>query len=192
MAKHHQRSAKWDSSLLELWRRAAHCRWYCLEGNLDTGTTQEMWSYIQTQPWRTSWSWEMQASAMDIVYWPGLNGQHEKMILNCELCLKYAHAKCKPKPTTSLGQEIPVHPWSKLANDIFHFDRAAYLLIADYTSRFLIVCKLTQWQLYMLQINASNCFPNMDGLTLSYLTMVYVTHHKHSQCNAIIQHYSYH
>ena len=41
------------------------------------------------------------------------------------------------------GQEIPVHPWSKLANDIFHFKGAAYLSIVDYTSRFPIMCKLT-------------------------------------------------
>ena len=77
------------------------------------------------------------------VYWQGLNDQLKKLILNCELCLKYSHAKCKPKPTTSLGQEIAVHPWSKLATDIFHFEGASYLLIVDYTSRFLIVCKLT-------------------------------------------------
>ena len=48
----------------------------------------------------------------DRVYWPGLNDQLEKMILNCELCLKYSQAKHKSKPTRTLGQEIPVHPWS--------------------------------------------------------------------------------
>ena len=79
----------------------------------------------------------------DTVYWPGLNDKLEKLILNCELCLKYSHAKCKSKPTTSLGQEIPVYPWSMLATDIFHFEGAAYLFIVDYTSRFTIVCKLT-------------------------------------------------
>ena len=57
--------------------------------------------------------------AKHTVYWPGLNDQLEKLILNCELCLKYSHAKHKPKPITSLGQEIPVHPWFKLAIDIF-------------------------------------------------------------------------
>ena len=81
--------------------------------------------------------------AKDTVYWSGLNDQLEKLILNCELCLKYSHPKCKPKLTTTLGQEIPVHPWSKLATDIFHFEGPAYLLIVDYTSRFPIVCKLT-------------------------------------------------
>ena len=57
--------------------------------------------------------------AKDTVYWPGLNDHLEKLILNCELCLKYSHAKCKPKPTTSLGQEMPVHPLSKLATNHF-------------------------------------------------------------------------
>ena len=81
--------------------------------------------------------------AKDTVYWPGLNDQLEKLILNCDLCLKYSQSKCKPKPTTSLGQEIPVHHWSKVATDIFNFEGISYLLIVDYTSRFPIVCKLT-------------------------------------------------
>ena len=42
----------------------------------------------------------------------------------------------------ALGQEIPVHPWTKLATDIFHFEGVSYLLVVDYTSRFPIVCKL--------------------------------------------------
>ena len=43
----------------------------------------------------------------------------------------------------SLGQEIPLHPWTKLATDLFHFEGASYLLIVDYTSRFPVVCKLS-------------------------------------------------
>ena len=81
--------------------------------------------------------------AKDTVYWPGLNGQLEKLMFNCELCLKYSHSKYKQKPSTSLGQEIPVHPWTKLATDIFHFESTCYLLIVDYTSRFPVVCKLS-------------------------------------------------
>ena len=37
-----------------------------------------------------------------------------------ELCLKYSQAKCKSKPTKVLGQDIPVHLWSRLATDSFH------------------------------------------------------------------------
>ena len=80
--------------------------------------------------------------AKDTIYWPGLNDQLEKLILNCELCLKYSHSKCKQKPSMSLGQEIPLHPWSQLVTDIFHFEDASHLLIVDYTSRFPVVCKL--------------------------------------------------
>ena len=47
------------------------------------------------------------------VYWPGMNEQLEKLILNCPLCLKYSQFKCKQPPHMSLGQEIPIHPWTK-------------------------------------------------------------------------------
>ena len=43
----------------------------------------------------------------------------------------------------SLGQEVPLHPWSMLATDIFHFEGATYLLIVVNTSRFPVVCKLS-------------------------------------------------
>ena len=42
----------------------------------------------------------------------------------------------------SLCQEIPIHPWTKLATDIFHFEGVSYLLLVDYTSRFPVVHKL--------------------------------------------------
>ena len=42
-----------------------------------------------------------------------------------------------------MGQEVPLYPWTKLATDIFHFERASHLLVADYNSRFPVVCKLT-------------------------------------------------
>ena len=42
----------------------------------------------------------------------------------------------------SLGQEVLIHPWTKVATDIFHFENDSYLLLVDYTSRFPIVHKL--------------------------------------------------
>ena len=42
----------------------------------------------------------------------------------------------------SLEQEIPIHPWTKLATDIFHYEGESYLLLVDCTSQFPIVCKL--------------------------------------------------
>ena len=49
--------------------------------------------------------WKLRAK--DTVYWPGLNNQFERLILNCELCFKYSHSKCKQEPSMSLGQEVP-------------------------------------------------------------------------------------
>ena len=42
----------------------------------------------------------------------------------------------------SLGQEIPIYPWTKVATDIFHFESDSYLLIIEYTSKFPVVHKL--------------------------------------------------
>ena len=84
----------------------------------------------------------MQAGCKRNCFWPGLNDQLKKLILNCELCLKYSHSKCKQNPTISLGQEIPLHHWSKLATDLFHFEAASYLLIVDYTGQFPVVHRL--------------------------------------------------
>ena len=81
--------------------------------------------------------------AKDTVYWPGFNEDLEKLILTCELGLNYFHSKHEQKPSSSLGQEIPVHPWTKHATDIFHFEGSLHLLFIDYTSRFLVVCNLS-------------------------------------------------
>ena len=43
----------------------------------------------------------------------------------------------------SLGQKIPLHPWTKLVTDLFHFEGAFYLLIVDYTSRFPVLHRLS-------------------------------------------------
>ena len=42
----------------------------------------------------------------------------------------------------SLGQEIPIHPCTQVATDIFHFEGDSYLLLVNYASHFLNVHKL--------------------------------------------------
>ena len=39
----------------------------------------------------------------DIVYWLGMNEQLQKLVLNCELCLKYSKASSKQPANMSLG-----------------------------------------------------------------------------------------
>ena len=80
--------------------------------------------------------------AMQSVYWPGINDQLKQLVLNCQLCLKCSRSKKKQDTNLSLGQEIPLFPWTKLATDLFHFEGNSYLLLVDYTSHFPIVHKL--------------------------------------------------
>ena len=82
--------------------------------------------------------------AKQSMYWPGLYEELKHLITNCTTCLKFS----AQKPTCLsnrqyAGYEIPVHPWSKLASDIFYFEGDSYLLIVDYTSRFPIIWKLS-------------------------------------------------
>ena len=81
--------------------------------------------------------------AKETVYWPVLNDQLKKLVLNCQLCLKYLQAKCKQVLRISLDQEIPAFPCTKITTDIFHFEGDSYLLIIDYTNRYPIIQKLT-------------------------------------------------
>ena len=104
--------------------------------------------------------------AREMVYWPGLNGQLEKLILNCELCLKYSQAKYKQSPNIALGHEILVHPWTKLATDIFYFEGISYLFMVDNTSRFPIVQKLSSITTQQWQVISNKSFLSMDGWTL--------------------------
>ena len=83
-----------------------------------------------------------QMRAKETVYWLGLNEQLERLILNCQLCLKYSRSKDKVNPHTALGHEVPPVPWSKLATDIFHYESQPHLLIVNYTSTLPTVRKL--------------------------------------------------
>ena len=82
----------------------------------------------------------MLITSKQTVYWPGLNDQLEKLVFNCQLCLNYS--KKKQGTNVSVGHEIPLFPWTKLATNLFHFEGESYLLLVDYTSHFPMVCKL--------------------------------------------------
>ena len=76
--------------------------------------------------------------AKQYMYWPSLYDELKDLITNCTTCLKFS----TQKPTSNkqhAGHEIPVHPWSKLASNIFYFEGDSYhtycglhLLISHY------------------------------------------------------------
>ena len=73
--------------------------------------------------------------AKQSIYWPGLYEELNELVTNCTTFLKFS----SQKPTCLsnrqyAGHEFPLHPWSKLASDIFYFEGHSYLPFADYTS----------------------------------------------------------
>ena len=82
--------------------------------------------------------------AKQSMYWPGFYEELKELVTNCTTCLKFSSQKLICLSNRQYGgHEIPIHPWSKLASDIFFFEGDSYLLIVDYTSRFLIIRKLS-------------------------------------------------
>ena len=79
------------------------------------------------------------------MYWPRLYDELKDLVTNCAICLKYSasNGKDSTKIGPPLGQEIPTEPWKKLATDLFTHDRANYLLVVDYTTKFPVVHTLT-------------------------------------------------
>ena len=77
----------------------------------------------------------------DTVYWPGINEQLEKLVQNCELCLKYS--KANKLQICLLDKRFRYTQWTKVVTDIFYFESHSYLLIVNYMSRFPVVHKLT-------------------------------------------------
>ena len=70
---------------------------------------------FQTRRVKLFWSSSMKVT-WDYILCQDLMSNLKELILNCELCLKYSQSKCKQQPSMSLGQEIPLHPQTKLDN----------------------------------------------------------------------------
>ena len=88
--------------------------------------------------------WKNTSTELNSMCWPGLYEELKDLVTNYMTSLKFS----AQKPTCLFnrqyaGHEIPVHPWSKLASDIFYFEGDSYLLIVDYTSQFSIIRKLS-------------------------------------------------
>lgn len=77
--------------------------------------------------------------ARETVWWPGLSGQLNELVLHCRTCIKE-----RTNPTQPLMRsELPDRPWQKLGADMFTLDTTNYLLVVDYYSRYVEIARLT-------------------------------------------------
>ena len=74
--------------------------------------------------------------ARQALFWPLINKELEDMISKCPTCLTYIN--CQPSETP-IKREIPDHPWTKCAANLFRLQGHYYLLIVDYYSKFIAV-----------------------------------------------------
>ena len=77
--------------------------------------------------------------AHDIIFWPGICSEIEKLIQGCPVCQEKQDANAK-KPL--LPRKIPERPWQVVASDLFSLEKFNYVIVVDYYSRFLEIERL--------------------------------------------------
>ena len=80
-----------------------------------------------------------QLRAKSCVYWTGINKDIEDMVNKCHICQEHQRSQA-PEPL--MPHDIPPRPWHTVGTDLFHFEGAEFLIIADYYAKFPIVRKL--------------------------------------------------
>lgn len=76
------------------------------------------------------------------VYWPGIVSDITNLVLACEICNMYTRSN---KRNELLNHEIPDVPFDKVGADIASYGGKDYLIIVDYYSKWVEVCKL-KWK----------------------------------------------
>uniref|UniRef100_A0A8C7WMF3 Gypsy retrotransposon integrase-like protein 1 n=2 Tax=Oryzias sinensis TaxID=183150 RepID=A0A8C7WMF3_9TELE len=77
--------------------------------------------------------------ARQSVWWPGLSQQINELVLYCRICSKERYNPAEPL----LPTQYPGRPWQKLGADLFMLGAKTYLLVVDYTSRFVEIALLS-------------------------------------------------
>ena len=70
------------------------------------------------------------------IHWPGINGETEDRVRQCEMC-QLSKLKNQKEPVISAA--IPITPWIKIGVDLSELNKKHYLFLIDYNSKFLIV-----------------------------------------------------
>ena len=80
-----------------------------------------------------------QARAREVLYWPGMCADIEKIVSKCEVCIALRSEQTK-EPL--LPHQVPDRPWQKLAADIMLCQNKDYLVVTDYYSKYVEIALL--------------------------------------------------
>ncbi|XP_046585212.1 uncharacterized protein K02A2.6-like [Haliotis rubra] len=78
--------------------------------------------------------------ARDLLYWPRMSSDIERMVDLCSVCQQY---RMMPSKEPMIPTDIPSLPWKMVATDVFHFSGREHLLVVDYYSRYIEIAALT-------------------------------------------------
>ena len=79
--------------------------------------------------------------ACEVVYWPGLNSDIERLVTSCETCQTFQRNQPKEHMIT---HPIPTRPWEIVGCDLLDFEDRAYMVLVDYYSDFIEVDRLNK------------------------------------------------
>lgn len=93
--------------------------------------------------------------ARSLVYWPDINKDIERRVVDCETCQRYRHSNVK-EPLMS--HVVPQYPFQKIGLDIFEYGKGIYLALSDYYSRFLEIFVLRNKSAEEVKSKIKSCF----------------------------------
>ena len=78
--------------------------------------------------------------ARQSIFWPGMNSEIDDFVSRCPHCLTHRNQLQKE---TLIQHNVPEVPWTKVASDLFALYGHDYVIIADYTSKYIEIERLT-------------------------------------------------
>ncbi|XP_028415703.1 uncharacterized protein K02A2.6-like [Dendronephthya gigantea] len=78
--------------------------------------------------------------ARQSIYWPGMNSEIDDLVSSCPHCLTHRNQQQKE---TLIQHNVPEVPWTKVASDLFTLYGHNYVIITDYTSKYIEIERLT-------------------------------------------------
>ena len=99
--------------------------------------------------------------AKDTVFWLNMTKDIEQLVNTCEVCQKFKNSQ-SAEPLQSV--EFPDRIWHTVGVDIFYHEKDAWLLVADYYSKFPVVRKLPNPSPSVIVVEIMKCIFSEYGI----------------------------